>query len=133
MAWYGRSDEEWAELEEAGWEFLVDRARAKDFQQTSYSELNQYLSEQTGVRRFDFSLDSERAAMGELLGRLSDRSVAEAGLMISALVQYADGTDAGPGFYKLAQQKGLLRDPASADQKTEFWITQVNACCDHAW
>lgn len=133
MAWYGRSDEEWAALEEAGWEFLVDRARAKTFQPASYSELNQYLSEQTGVRRFDFSLDSERPAMGELLGRLSDRSVAEAGIMISALVQYADGTNAGPGFYQLAQQKGLLRTPASADQKTEFWIAQVKACCNQAW
>lgn len=128
---YGRSDEEWAALEQAGWEFLVDQARLEH--PTSYSEMNEFLAQQTGVRKFNFDLDSERRAMGELLGRLSDRSVAEADIMISALVHYLDRNDAGPGFYRLAQRMGLLRDPASADQKESFWISQMNSCFAHSW
>lgn len=131
MTYYGRPEEEWAALGQAGWEFLVEQARLG--QLTSYSEMNTVLAQRTGVRGFDFNLDSERAAMGELLGRLSDRSLAEANVMISALVRYRGGNDAGSGFYHLAQQKGLLRDPASAGQKEAFWIDQMNACFAHSW
>lgn len=62
---YGRSADDWAALEDAGWEFLVSQARLR--QPTSYSEMNEVLAQRTGVRKFDFDLDSERAAMGELL------------------------------------------------------------------
>jgi hypothetical protein len=61
------------------------------------------------VREFDFELDGKRYAMGELLGRLSERSFAQAGVLISVLVQYLNANDAGPGFYELAQRKKLLR------------------------
>jgi hypothetical protein len=128
---YGRSDDEWAELEEAGWNFLVTQARLR--QPTSYTEMNQALAKLADVRRFDFTLDSERTAMGELLGRLSERSIAEAGVMISSLVPYLSGNDAGEGFYHLAQEKGLLQTPTSPDQKLNFWIAQMNACYRYHW
>jgi hypothetical protein len=131
MTHYGRSADEWAALEDAGWEFLVSQARLR--QPTSYSEMNEVLAQRTGVRKFDFNLDSERAAMGELLGWLSERSITEANVMISALVHYLGGNDAGSGFYHLAQEKALLQAPASADQKLTFWIGQIKACYDHAW
>lgn len=131
MARYGRSDEEWAALEEAGWDFLVSRARLG--RPTSYTEMNAALTQRTGLRMFDFELSSERAAMGELLGRLADRSLAEANLMISALVNYLYANDAGSGFYQLAKQKGLLRAGASDAEKTDFWIDQMTASFQHAW
>jgi hypothetical protein len=45
--------------------------------------------------------------MGYLLGRISDRVFGRTGVLISAIVNYLDANDAGPGFYKLAQAKGL--------------------------
>jgi hypothetical protein len=91
----------------AGWEFLNAKARLE--RTTSYTEMNTVLARRTGVREFDFDLDGERRAMGELLGQLSERSFAQAGLLISVLVQYLHANDAGPGFYELAQRKKLLR------------------------
>jgi hypothetical protein len=128
---YGRSDDEWAALEEAGWNFLVTQARLR--QPTTYTEMNEALAKLADVRRFDFTVDSERAAMGDLLGRLSERSIAEAGVMISSLVHYLSGNDAGAGFYHLAQDKGLLPASASPEQKLNFWIGQMNASYKHDW
>jgi hypothetical protein len=46
---------------------------------------------------FDFDLDADRAAVGALLGQISESAAAETGgLLISALVQYLDTNDAGP-------------------------------------
>jgi len=100
---YGRSTAEWDALEAAGWEFLVSQARLQ--RTTSYTEMNTVLARRTGIRGFDFNLDGERHAMGELLGQLSERSFGEASLLISVLVQYLSANDAGPGFYQLAQRK----------------------------
>jgi hypothetical protein len=82
---------------------------------------------------FDFSLDSERHAMGELPGQLSQRSFARAGLLISVLVQYLNASDAGPRFYELARRRKLLRPRPTRDQKLTFWISQVKAVCRHDW
>jgi hypothetical protein len=48
------------------------------------------------------------------------------GFLISALVTYLDGNDAGPGFFALAQRMRLLPPKASAAEKEAFWIAQVN-------
>jgi hypothetical protein len=128
---YSRSTAEWAALEAAGWEFLVSQARLQ--RTTSYTEVNTVLARRAGVREFDFDLDGERHAMGELLGQLSERSFGEASLLISVLVQYLNANDAGPGFYQLAQRKKLLRPHASADEKLAFWVRQLNAVYAHAW
>jgi len=49
----------------AGEAFLIERARLGRL--TSYTVLNATLERRTGLRRFDFGLQAERAAMGHLL------------------------------------------------------------------
>ena len=131
MSRHGRSDDEWDALASAGWDFLAQQASLQ--RTTSYTELNTVLSRRTGVREFDFELDGERHAMGELLGQLSERSFAQAGLLISVLVQYLTTNDAGPGFYDLAQRMGLLPPLPTEDQKLTFWVSHINAVCAHRW
>jgi hypothetical protein len=128
---YGRTDEEWEQLENAGWEFLSEQVRLQ--RTTSYTEMNTVLARRTGVREFNFDLDGERRAMGELLGQLSERSFGETRLLISVLVQYLNANDAGSGFYQLAQRKKLLRPRPSQDEKLTFWVGHVNAVHAHPW
>lgn len=120
---YGRGEEEWDDLEDAGLTFLVERARLERV--TSYTEVNTVLARRTGHRCFDFNQDGERAAMGHLLGAISGREFSRTGVLISAIVSYLDRNDAGPGFYKLAQDKGLLPRGQSAARQWEFWATHV--------
>jgi hypothetical protein len=128
---YGRTGAEWEALEAAGWEFLVSQARLG--RTTSYTEMNTVLARRTGVREFDFDLDGERHAMGELLGQLSERSFGVGRLLISVLVQYLSANDAGPGFYDLATRKHLLRPRPSQDEKLVFWVQHVKAVCAYPW
>jgi hypothetical protein len=128
MAAYGRDDDEWAQLTEAGLKFLIERAQLRKM--TSYTELNAVLTRRTGCRGFDFARADERAAMGHLLWLIVERYRGDTGLMISALVHYLDANDAGSGFYKLAIELGLLKPGASQRAKEEFWIRQVNALYD---
>src|SRR5580692_11204871 len=102
---YGRSDEEWDLLTDAGLAFLVERARLAKL--TSYTELNATLERRTGLPGFDFSRADERAAMGHLLYLIVEQNRPSTGLMISALVTYLDANDAGGGFYAYAQDLGL--------------------------
>ncbi len=44
-----------------------------------------------------FNLASEHAAMGHSLGRIADREYRQTGLRISAVVNYLDANDSGPG------------------------------------
>lgn len=122
---YGRSDEAWDQLVNAGLKFLVERAQLRKV--TTYTEMNSVLARRTGLPSFDFEQADERAAMGHLLGLIVERDYPESGLMISALVHYLGANDAGPGFYTLAQQLGLLPKGSSATVKLEFWIRQVNS------
>lgn len=90
--------------------------------------MNTVLARRTGVREFDFDLDGERHAMGELLGQL-ERSFSQTRVLISVLVQYLNANDAGPGFYDLATRKYLPRPRPSHDEKLTFWVQHVNAVC----
>lgn len=120
---YGRSEELWDRMTDEGLRFLRDVARLQRL--TSYSELNDTLHRRAGAPRFDFALDSERAAMGRLLYRIVEEDRPESGLMISALVVYLNENDAGPGFYKLASEYGMLAKHAGAVDKLTFWSEQV--------
>jgi hypothetical protein len=122
---FGRDELDWDQLVEAGEAFLIERGRLAKV--TSYTELNATLVRRTGLPGFDFSRQDERAAMGHLLGLIVERNRPVTGLMISALVTYLDGNDAGPGFYGLAQDLGELPRGASAAAKWEFWVNQVKA------
>jgi hypothetical protein len=128
---YGRTSAEWEALEGAGWEFLISQASLG--RTTSYTELNTVLARRTEVRGFNFELDGERHAMGNLLGQLSERSFRQAQLLISVLVQYLNANDAGAGFYDLAKRKHLLRPRCTPDEKLAFWVQHVNAVCAHSW
>lgn len=124
---YGRDDEEWTELVSEGHRFLKEVAGRERL--TSYTELNTVLTNRTGLEGFDFSQPGERAAMGELLGRIVERDqVDNPGLMISSVVVYLNANDAGPGFYALAQHDGVLAADASPQAKEKFWVDQVRAC-----
>jgi hypothetical protein len=126
---YGRDEETWEQLIVAGLGFLEERARLQ--RQTSYTELNATLTRRTGYPSFNFEEAAERAAMGYLLGRIVERNIALTGVMISALVQYLGENDAGPGFYTLAMELGLLARNADSDRKLGFWIEQLNRV--YAW
>jgi hypothetical protein len=125
MTGYGRSDEEWDQLTSVGLAFLVERARLE--KTTTYTELDATLRRRAGLRGFDFDQDSERAAMGHLLGLIVERNRPTTNLLISALVQYLNTNDAGPGFYALAVELGMLPRRSSAMAKQAFWIGQLNA------
>jgi hypothetical protein len=126
---YGRTAEEWAQLADCATAFLIERARMRKV--TSYTELNATLMRRTGLRGFDFEREDERAAMGYLLGLVVQANYPKTGLMLSSLVHYLDSNDAGPGFYKLAQEEyGLLPRRPSAEAKLMFWAGQVKAVHD---
>lgn len=67
----------------------------------------------------------DRNAIGALLGDIVHRTIGDTGVMLSAIVAYIDRNDAGPGFYALAVQLGLLPNTATADDKLAFWSGQV--------
>lgn len=124
---YGRDQTDWDILAKEGENFLIERARLG--RTTSYTEMNAALERRTGLRRFDFSSQADRAAMGHLLGLIvTERNRPVTELMISALVIYLDGNDAGSGFYGLAQDLGELPPGSlSASAKESFWVGQLNA------
>ena len=68
-----------------------------------------------------------------MLGGLFERSFGQVRLLISVLVQYLNASDAGPGFYDLAQRKKLLRPRPSPDDKLAFWVRHVKAVHAHSW
>jgi len=75
-AMYGRTEHEWLELEQAGWDFLKEKAAerrgdAAHDPTVSYSDANEELAARTGQPTFDFGRQAGRAAMGYLLGRIS--------------------------------------------------------------
>lgn len=124
---FGRDEADWDVLASAGEEFLIERARLR--KTTSYTELNTTLERRTGIRGFQFGQQAERAAMGHLLGLIvTERNRPVTRLMISALVIYLGGNDAGTGFYKLAQDLGELPPGALSPRvREQFWIGQLNA------
>ena len=130
----GRDDVEWDRLVEAGTAFLAERAKLG--RTTTYTEMDAALMRRTGLRGFDFSQVEERAAVGELLGRIVRADIghtayADGPLMLSALVIYLNGNGAGTGFYTLATDLGLLAPGASKEAKERFWIGQVKQLQDH--
>lgn len=119
---FGRTPEDWRELQQLVWEFVTEQARLG--RTTAYSEVNNTIERRSRLRRFDFDHISERRAMGSLLGEISRHSAAEYGVMLSAIVIYLDRNDAGPSFYDLAVDLGLL---GPDDDRLAFWTRQVDA------
>ena len=127
---YGRPEPEWDELEEACLAFLLEIAR---YRLTTYTELNEVLVQRTGLAGFDFSRAADRAAMGHLLGLVADRTFAESGLLISALVKYVHENGPGPGFFSIASddEHRLLPKTATAMERLDFWAIHVGKVQEH--
>lgn len=112
---YGRTDLEWDQLCKAAEDHLITVALARGM--SDYSNLNRELTQTTGLRGFDYSQESERAAIGRMLGEISRASHAENGIMLSALVTHRGSNNEGAGFYKLAAELNEMPARPSADQK----------------
>jgi hypothetical protein len=125
MVIYGRSEEDWDQLADAGLAFLVERARLAKL--TFYTEFNATLERRTELPGFDFGPADERAAMGHLLYLIVERNRPATDLMISALVTYLGANDAGTGFTHFVQEMGLLPRNVSGDSKYDLWVGQVSA------
>ena len=121
---YGRTHKEWRELIDAGRQFVVEQARLG--RMTTYTELNTVLRQRTSVRTFDFDLDSERAAMGELLGEIVqlERPNFE-GHMISAIVIYLNETTLVVGSMRLPSSAADLPYVFTRGQRDAFWADEV--------
>jgi len=126
---FGRSDDEWDLLLDNAITVLKEEAGRRGM--TSYSKLSTELVRRTGQPAFDFSLERDRAAMGRLLGQVVEQTRAENGGMLSAIVTYIDGTDPGPGFFKLATHLGLLPPSPTKEDKLTFWSQQVARLHDY--
>jgi hypothetical protein len=122
VAMFDRSDDEWDAMIADTVTMLEDQARLKRV--TSYSDVNSALARR-GHRPFDFANQSDRTAMGALLGDVVKRTIGASGIMLSAIVAYIDRNGAGPGFYSAAVELGLLPNTANADDKLVFWAGQV--------
>lgn len=119
---FGRSDDQWDAIIDDASAFLQDQARLQRI--TNYTEVNTALARRGHVP-FDFSNERDRSAIGAVLGDIVNRTIGDTGAMLSAIVAYIDRNDAGPGFYALAVQLGLLQNNATADDKLAFWSSQV--------
>lgn len=129
---YGVSEDDWDRQVTAATRSL-ERVAALG-RVTSYTDLNREIAEKTGLDQFDFAHPEGRNAMAWILAEVVDRTVDDLRAMLSAVVLYVDGNDAGPGFYHLAVQltgegrltPGLSAD-AGSDDKLGFWSGQVKA------
>ena|ERR1700678_1126707 len=136
---YGRTEDEWQELEQAGWDFLRERASwrqgdAAHDPTVSYSDANEELAARTGQPACDFSSQAGRTAMGYLLGRISrNHSWPDAELLISALVRYHGQADAGPGFFNLAREVGLIHGSMPDLERLKFWLRHIRQVQAYEW
>ncbi|GAT01852.1 hypothetical protein [Mycolicibacterium fortuitum] len=117
---YGRSDTEWDELLDAATDYLIEVAKSRSL--TNYSDLSAELVNRTGYARFDYNLDRDQAAVGALLGEVTDGTLDDSATMLSALVVQKTTGDPGEGFYRFARKLGLLRPGV---EKLEFFQAQV--------
>lgn len=117
---YGRSDDEWDELLNAATDYLIEVAKSRGL--TNYTDLSAELVNRTGYARFDYNLDRDQAAIGALLGEVTDQTLDDTGAMLSALVVQKATGDPGEGFYRFARKLGLLRPGV---EKFEFLQAQV--------
>lgn len=118
---YGRTSDEWEEMRDAAEKFLISVAEKAGM--TDYSSLNRAISEQTGLKPFDYGLESERAAIGRMLGEISIKSNLNQGVMLSALVTHRHSNDEGAGFYRLAAELGRMPRKPTEDEKLQALVS----------
>jgi hypothetical protein len=124
---HGYSDDQWNTLVSRAVGLLEDHARRNEV--TSYSELNAALADSAGTKPFDFNKGNhERNSMGALLVAANDLTYNRINGMLSALVKYLNENDPGPGFYRLAKNRGYM---AQDEDNLSFWASQLNVVFAH--
>lgn len=108
-------------MRDAAERFLISVAEKASM--TGYSSSNLVISEQTGLKRFDYGLESERAAIGRMLGEISIKTNADQGVMLSALVTHRGSNDEGARFYKVAAELGKMPRKPTEDEKLRALVS----------
>lgn len=114
---YGRTDEQWEQLRESAEYHLVKVAKTHGL--TDYSTLNQVIAEENDLPPFDFFQQPGRDAIAKLLVEISEKTYAEHGILLTALVMHKGSSHLGGGFYKLAARLGRIPANPTAKQKDE--------------
>ncbi|MEB2527411.1 hypothetical protein [Kocuria rosea] len=123
--YYGRTQDQWEQMLAVVEDFLIEMAEIED--QTNYSEVNARLL-QEGLPGFKFFLDSERAAIGSLLGQISERSYVADGILLTVLVIHHDTpNDIGGGFWRLAAKYGMVPPKPNDHQKLDALVDLTTA------
>jgi len=115
----GFTRQQWEALIDRGHEFLVERAVQE--RDTSYTEFCTVMN-----RRARVYIHPHDEALSPILDAIANRSFAERRVALTAIVRYADGNTAGPGFFALAQRLGLLpQGRLTEDDRLEFYVRHV--------
>lgn len=123
--YYGRTQDQWEQMLAVVEDFLIEMAEIED--QTNYSEVNARLL-QEGLPGFKFFLDSERAAIGSLLGQISERSYVADGILLTVLVIHHDTpNDIGGGFWRLAAKYGMVSPKPNDHEKLDALVDLTTA------
>lgn len=123
--YYGRTQDQWDQMLAVVEDFLIEMAEIEG--QTDYSEVNACLLEE-GLPGFKFFLDSERAAIGSLLGQISERSYVADGILLTVLVIHHDTpNDIGGGFWRLAAKYGVVSPKPNDHEKLDALVDLTTA------
>ncbi len=124
MAHFGYTPEQWNKMVAVGKRHLEAVAARRDA--TDYTTLCRVLEAEAGVR-----IEPHDHALPHVLGDIARRSHGEYGLVLTALVHYKGGSEAGTGFYAICQELGALRaGTLSADEKVTFQVRHTTALHD---
>jgi hypothetical protein len=100
-------------------EILIDQAKNKGV--ISYAGLY----DQIGL---DHTKPLDRFMGSNILGTISRESLDNEGIMLSSLAFGKVQNEPMEGFYDLALELGQLKERATNDEKTEFWVKQMHCC-----
>lgn len=123
---YGRSEDEWDELVDAATDYLIEVAKGRRL--VNYTDLSSELARRTGYAGFEYDMPRDQAAVGALLGEVTDGTHAEVGAMLSSLVVQKATGDPGEGFYRFARSLGAM---GPGVEKFEFFQAQVGLVHRH--
>ncbi|MFI7481899.1 hypothetical protein ACH9EU_05725 [Kocuria sp. M1R5S2] len=126
---YGRTEDEWEQLRESAVYHL--EAAAKSRSTIDYSTLNHQIADETGLPPFDFTKQTGRDAIAQLLAEISEDTHARHGIMLSALVTHKGSANLGGGFYKLASKLGQMPANPTTNQKDEALSRLTAEVHDH--
>lgn len=91
-----------------------------------YSMLNPVIAEENQLPPFDFSPQPGRDVTGQLLVEISQKTHANYGILLTALVMHKGNTHLGQGFYKIATNLGRMPVKPTVKQKDEA-LSQLTA------